>query len=300
MEQLEFKGMNTTIYIEVSNCVNSNWQEYIRHWFLYVEREWSRFREDNELAEVNNLLLNQELRINPFLLDILWQAEGYREKTNGLFNPYLKRQMEMNGYNRSFPFQSSLIENGLIEQPCLTSPFLIDRQKNTITRKGKGEIDLGGIAKGYAVEQAAKWLKKTGKAAFGIVDGGGDITVWSDGSKLWRIGVAHPMDQEKEVGQFSMYNGSIATSNSIYRSWKQGETVKHHILDGRTGLPVRSGIIQATVITTNCLDAEVTAKLLFILNQEKRAKCLPKINHEIQYLLVTEAEEIIKGWDVHE
>ncbi|WP_342431510.1 hypothetical protein [Neobacillus sp. FSL H8-0543] len=58
---------------------------------------------------------------------------------------------------------------------------------------------------------------------YGIVDGGGDMAMWSNGDKTWKIGVMDPFDEEKHIG-FFIKNGGIATSNIIYRSWMQGES----------------------------------------------------------------------------
>lgn len=295
------EAMNTVFYAGVSNCVIANWQDHIRNWFAYVEREWSRFREDNELARINALAIGSELQIHPLLLDLLQKADSLREKTKGYFNPYLKKYMENNGYNRSFPFQIACATvKTVLEAPHYEKTFLFDKEKSTICRIGYGEIDLGGIGKGYAVETAAQWLKNTGNAAFGIVDGGGDMTVWSDGSKLWRIGIAHPIETGKEIGQFSLYDGSVATSNRLYRCWKDGDVMKHHILDGHTGKPVHSNIIQATVITESLLDAEAAAKLSFMVSLSELDVSFSEINREIQFVLMTENGEVIKGWDVHE
>jgi thiamine biosynthesis lipoprotein len=88
--------------------------------------------------------------------------------------------------------------------------------------------------------------------------------VSSDGEKEWKIGVAHPIEKDQVIALFRLKNGSIATSNILYRSWKQGNEQKHHILDGQTGLPVESSMIQCTVVCNNLLDAEVLAKLCFM------------------------------------
>ena len=125
-------------------------------------------------------------------------------------------------------------------------------------------FNLGGIGKGYAVESAASWLKQFAGATNGIVDGGGDISVWSNDEKEWKIGISDPFDQDTDIKQITLKNGSIATSNIVYRSWWQGNQKKHHIINGKTGKPVDSEILQATVVTTNCLDAEVSAKLCFM------------------------------------
>jgi thiamine biosynthesis lipoprotein ApbE len=65
-------------------------------------------------------------------------------------------------------------------------------------------------------------------------------------------------------------------------------------------MPVHSHIIQATVITANLLDAEAVAKLSFMVSKSELEKYASEINREIQYVLITENGEVIKGWDIYE
>jgi thiamine biosynthesis lipoprotein len=263
---LQLKAMNSTFYIQVKECLNKDWKNIISGWIQYVEREWSRFRINNDLYRLNELTLGEQMIVPPPLFDIIQKAENYRKKTKGLFSPYLLKQIQFHGYDQPFPFSSALTHK--FEFPSIDNnkdgPFEFDQNTYTIKRISPGKLDLGGIGKGYAVQSAAKWLKEIGQVQAGIVDGGGDITVWSDGAKEWLIGVAHPYEKNKEIAQFRVKNGSIATSNIIYRRWNQGDVQKHHLLNGKTGFPVESSIIQATVVSENLLDAEVAAKLYFM------------------------------------
>lgn len=268
MQTFSINIMNTNFYFIVSNCCFPDWQEQIISWLSYVEKEWSRFHEHNELAKLNQLSKGGMIQLSVPLYDVLKKANDYFTRTGGLFSPYLKRQMEENGYTKSFPFTfspSKRIEEKTIEaQPFI---FLKDKivLKNTIE-----EVDLGGFAKGYVVERIATWLKNFGKATFGLVDGGGDIRVWSDGEKEWTIGLAHPILEGKEIGAIRMKNGAVATSNRLYRSWTDGYKRKHHILNGISGEPAVTDIIQATVVTRNLLEGEVAAKMCFLLKEEKQ------------------------------
>lgn len=294
---LTFEAMNTTFYIEVSNCRLSNWREGIYAWVHYVEQEWSRFLPNNELDKVNQLEMTENMVLTPPLFDVLQSAEGYRRRTNGLFSPYLLPQMQYHGYDQSFPFSSSTTISQIMPAVFENegNPFLFDIGTGTVTRIADGKIDLGGIGKGYAVQAAAHWLKKIGKAEAGIVDGGGDMTVWSNGQKEWKIGIAHPYQPDVEIAQFPITNGSIATSNIVYRSWNCGNQQKHHLLNGKTGFPVESNIVQATVITETCLDAEVMAKLCFMAEEERVTDLLNSIKPNSSFFLVTEKGTIIKS-----
>lgn len=287
--------MNTSFYFSVAESKITNWKEVMTGWVTSIEQEWSRFRVNNELDQLNHLEIGEKMSVSPPLFDILNKAEGYRLKTKGLFSPYLLTQMQFHGYDHSFPFDFSNSVNEVIPFVYRNEigPFEFDHQEGTIKRMNDGKVDLGGIGKGYTVNAAARWLKHIGEVPSGMVDGGGDITVWSNGEKEWTIGVAHPYQNDVDIAQFRLKNGSIATSNIVHRSWKQGKEKKHHLLNGKTGLPVESDIIQATVISENCLDAEVAAKLCFMEDQQKLSNLLKKINLNLTYLLVTSNGNII-------
>jgi thiamine biosynthesis lipoprotein len=286
--ELAFQAMNTNFFVSISNSLMMNWKEHMINWFEYVEKEWSRFQGDNELSLLNDTKIGETLILSPPLFDILVKSDDYHQKTRGLFSPYLMEQIQLHGYDRSFPFEEAEIKERTsfqsnAKQP---TPFTFNKAELSVTRVANGKVDLGGIGKGYAVESAANWLQRIADATSGIVDGGGDISVWSNGEKDWKIGIADPYDQNKEIKQITLKNGSVATSNIVYRSWKQGNEMKHHILNGRTGLPVDTGIVQATVVTSNCLDAEVCAKLCFMENGPALEKLLSDINSNYKAVLI--------------
>ena len=282
--------MNTQFYIEVSDHTVPNWKKPIEEWLRYVDSEWSRFQKNNELDQINQAPKGTELVLSPPLFECIWLADQYRIKTRDRFSPYLKKALEQQGYSQSFPFLSSEI-TALEAFQIEDQPFLF-KEGHTVIKNTERQIDLGGIGKGYAVQGAAKWLQEHG-AAYGLVDGGGDMTVWSDGEKQWTISVADAWDNSKEVGVFKFKNASIATSNRVYRSWSKGEEHKHHLLDGRTGEVLQSDIVQATVIAESCVEAEVAAKMCFLLNGEEREQWFREQMPHVHFLLIKEDGELV-------
>ena len=86
--------------------------------------------------------------------------------------------------------------------------------------------------------------------------------------KTWTIGIAHPFHIHEEISSIRIQNGAIATSNRIFRSWKQQGKEKHHLLDGRTGEVIISPILQTTIITNSLCQAEVATNWLLLNEQE--------------------------------
>lgn len=286
--------MNTTFHICIENSKGVEWKEPVISFLRYICREFSRFRKNNELWRLNEAPRNEPVRVSPVLYDMLKKAEEYRRKTGGRFSPYLLIPLEKHGYNRSFPFQTADNEITDIRYENETEP-LIFQEDCQVVKKTDQKIDLGGIAKGYAVEAAAKWLRRNTRSKYGIVDGGGDLSVWSNGEKIWKIGITDPFDEKKTLGSFTIRNGGISTSNIVYRSWVQGNERKHHLLDGRTGMPVTSDIVQATVVTEHCLDAEVAAKVCFMADDASVDSVLAGFCGKFSYLLVKTDKTIVMG-----
>ena len=294
MDSFEMKVMNTTFYIEISNSVILDWKDIVSSLLKYFEREFSRFHTNNELWRLNQLEKNSTAFVSPVLYDLLKRADDYYLKTDGRFSPYLLTQLEAHGYDQSFPFKTSKTPFVPIDYR-MESQQLLFHGNCKIEKKTENKMDLGGIAKGYAVESIAKWLKKYNHSKFGIVDGGGDMAVWSNGEKTWNIGVMDPFNNENEIGSFKIQNGGIATSNIVYRSWWQDGMKKHHLLDGRTGSPVESKIVQATVVSHQCLDAEIGAKICFMEEPMSVKNVLKRISNEFNFVLVKPDGELVKG-----
>ena len=125
-------------------------------------------------------------------------------------------------------------------------------------------LDLGGIAKGWAADQAARRLGIYGPA---LIDAGGDIAVSAPPSngERWPIGVADPSEPDRKLELLLIAQGGVATSGRDYRRWQRNGVWQHHIIDPRTGQPAETDIIAVTVIAPTAIQAETAAKRVFIL-----------------------------------
>ncbi|MGE7916934.1 FAD:protein FMN transferase [Lysinibacillus xylanilyticus] len=289
MDTLTLQMMNTEFYIAMPRGVHITWKEKAEKWLQYVAKEWSRFQPNNELSQLNDLKMGETLHISSLLYECLVQADHYYQLSNGLFSPYLKLQLEQHGYNQSFPFitaKSTSLQN---KPPIAGQPFqfLGDGQ---VMKVAQQEIDLGGFAKGYAIEKLANWLEQEVSSDFGLIDGGGDLKMWSSGEKTWTIGVADAWNIDKEISSIKMKTGAIATSNQVYRSWTQGTMKKHHLLNGQTGEIANTEVLQASVVTSSLCDAEVGAKLCFLMKEDELQQWFEKNCQQSARFIVKEGQ----------
>jgi len=131
-------------------------------------------------------------------------------------------------------------------------------------------LDLGGVAKGYAVDRVCVVLQEVGVTA-AMVWAGGDLKVFGrkPDREPWRVAVRHPRDLEQYTAVLELYeDAAVATSGDYERYFEvDGGGRYHHILDPETGYPSIASI-SATVVAESCTDADAIATALFVLGPE--------------------------------
>jgi thiamine biosynthesis lipoprotein len=151
-------------------------------------------------------------------------------------------------------------------------------------------LDLGGIAKGYAVERAAELLSEGGGGC--LVKAGGDMAVRgrrADG-RSWLIGIQHPRDPSKLFTKVRLEGKkAIATSGDYERFFLEDGVRYHHIFDPRSGWPAR-GVASVSVIAESCELADAWATAAFVLGPEDGVRFLEE-EPEIEGLILVETEK---------
>lgn len=153
-------------------------------------------------------------------------------------------------------------------------------------------LDFGGIAKGYAVGEALKVLKKEGITS-ALIDAGGDIFTLGKrpGGKPWKVGVKDPRG-EGMLGYLEMTDLSIACSGDYERFFMKDGKRYHHIFNDKTGYPADGGLISASIIYGDCTLTDVWTKVLFVLGPEKGMELVKK-KPGMEAIMVTSAGKVL-------
>ena len=130
-------------------------------------------------------------------------------------------------------------------------------------------LDLGAIAKGWAVDRAMEKMMARG-IRNAIIDAGGDLRVIGarPGKDFWRIGVQHPRDPGALLMTFELKDTAIVTSGDYERFFMADGVRYHHILDPATGQPAR-GCQSVTVLAPTAAEADACATAAFVLGPSK-------------------------------
>ena len=242
-----FRAMGTEIEVFVQGVAGDCWDE-VEEEFERLEQSMSRFRPDSELSR-----LNRDGRIvgSRSLVDVVTAALEARESSGGLFDPTVHDAVVAAGYDRTFERlgESRARRHGAV--PCGGEVAVTGSR---IVLSPGVRLDLGGIAKGYAVDRAAELLSGAGPC---LVSAGGDVSVRGG---AWPVGVETP----DGTITLLLEEGGLATSGSDRRRWATEDGTAHHLIDPRTGAPAETDILRATVVAETTLRAEVLAKTAYL------------------------------------
>lgn len=228
------------------------------------DRRFSRFRDDSELSLVN-ARAGRPVSVSAPFIALLRFALRAAAETDGLFDPTVLPVLRAAGYDRDF----EAIEVGASPEPPSTplGPAGMWRRIALVGRDvllpDGAALDLGGVAKGWAVDRA---VERLGALPWAAVNAGGDLRVVGrppPGEVL--VGVEDPRHPGIEIGRMVLTGGAVATSSVTRRSWGRGW---HHLIDPRTSLPADTDVLQATVFAPTCAEAEVRAKWALLVGPE--------------------------------
>jgi len=168
--------------------------------------------------------------------------------------------------------------------------ILINEKNKKITFAKKGmKIDLGGIAKGYAVDCAVEVIKRNGIKT-GMVNAGGDIRVF--GSKVWKIALQNPRDKNDFIIILKIKNKAITTSGDYERYFFLDKTKISHIINPLSGYSADESI-SSTIIADNAADADALATATFVLGAKNGVK-LVQLCKVAECLIIDKERKIYK------
>lgn len=233
-----------------------------------VEATMSRFRSDSDVGRLNSGG-DRWVTVSGDTAEVLTRALRWAAASDDRFDPCLGRASDLwdvTGRDTPPParetrrFAGVRLWTRLEVDPVAGAP----RARLTST---SAAVDLGAIAKGFAVDRAARALR-----VFGVTDGlvnvGGDLValgVDADGDP-WRIGVRSPFEPDRLAATVAISDAAVATSGDYLRYFEHGGRRYHHLLDPRTGTPYRTAVRSLTVRADRCVDADAASTALFGLD----------------------------------
>lgn len=260
------KIMNTDILCEIAfhdgqeELATRNLEEL----FLNMERfegRYSRFKENNLLWHWNH---SQSMKIDGEFFELLAAAQYFYRQTGGLFDPSILPVLDKEGYT-----------GASYRPPTLHTPAFstlrLDRATRSTEKPNALFLDLGGIGKGYIVDQEVARLNQHFDNF--LIDAGGDIYArggnQKEGYPYWAVAVEHPLPDHESSALLLLRDMAVATSGRNRRHWKKNGEDKHHLIDPLTEKSAAGDYLSVTVVAGSTVAADVLAKWLFIAGREQ-------------------------------
>ncbi len=244
MEHLEFQALGTTVRVEANRA------QWAAGEVLRLEQLLTRFG-DSPLTRLNR----ESSILNPpsELVEALKHAQDVAERTRGLVTPTVLVALEASGYDRSIEqvrASPRAVFTGRVTVPDWREVRISSER---ITLSLGTQLDLGGTAKTWIIERIAKMLE----GDF-LIDAGGDIILRQ--SIPFALEIEHPFGGEALNLELPAGRWGVATSSTLKRAWRGG----HHLIDPRSGQPLRSRFVQVSAVTKLATEAEVLTKLALL------------------------------------
>ncbi len=235
-------------------------------------------------------------QISPDLAAMLADATQLSQQSAGLFNPAIGNLISTWGFQRD-EFSAVNIDAEQISALVKDHPQMTDivlKGNRIYSTNPAVKLDLGGYAKGYALDLAAHYLRQQHVKNALINIGGNIIAIGQHGNQPWRVGIQHPR-QPNAIATLDLPDGwAIGTSGDYQRYFMYGGKRYCHIIDPRTGYPVSH--TQAVTVLVPPSDhagvlSDVASKPIFIQTPDNRSKAAQAF--AIQHFMVIDAKSTI-------
>ena len=249
-----------------------------------LDKKLCAYKQNSEVYKINHAGAKRATKVSSDCFYVMKQALILCEKTGGAFDITIKPVADLWGFGSENPHVPTQAELDKALSCVSYKDVLLDEQAQTVTLQKDGmAIDLGGIAKGYCADEAAKVLAQAG-IQNGYLDFGGNvITMGEKPLGLWDriksfsatrpflVGIQDPGEARGQmIGVYTTDGGvcSVVTSGGYERFFEEKGQAYHHILDPKTGKQPQNDIISVTVIGDSSLTCDALSTALFVLGQD--------------------------------
>lgn len=236
--------------------------------FEEVDSRLSTWRPDSELSKVNATAQLYSIQVAPSTYSVIDEALSMARQSRGAFDPTVLPLVKLWGFRSENPAPAP---NGDLLRATLSTIdyrlVAMDPTDRSVRFCAPGvQLDLGGIAKGHALELAADAMKAEGVCA-GMLDLGGGIYVFSGGADEL-IGIIDPRGSSVPLLAVELAEGAVATSGQYERSRSDGNQTWGHVIDPRNGLPCED-LLSVTIISRKAMLADATATACLVLGLDE-------------------------------
>lgn len=246
-----------------------------------IESKMSINIENSEINKINNNSGKSYVTVSPETYFVVEKGKYYSSLSNGSFDISIGPLVKLWGIGNKdakVPLQNDI--DKALSKIDYNNILLKESDKSIMLAKEGMIVDLGGIAKGYAADAVAEFLKSK-NINRAIIDLGGNVLVLGGKSETekWSIGIQNPFEpRNKYIGILNVMDKTVVTSGVYERYFYENNKRYHHILDPFTGYPVENSLMSVSIVADKSIDADGLSTTVFALGLEKGAKLIEKLD----------------------
>ncbi|MDD2680203.1 MAG: FAD:protein FMN transferase [Candidatus Omnitrophica bacterium] len=244
--------------------------------FKRIESLLSRYDPKSEISRLNE---SGSLKVSPETFYIIQKSKEFWSATNGAFDITTGVLTDLWGFkDRRYCLpKEEEIKKAL--KLIGSDKIILQDIKSVVQFKLSGmKLDLGAIAKGYALDCAASKLKEAGIKSC-LINAGGQVYCLGDKfSQPWRVAIKEARGKASN-SYLELKDRCVATSGDYERCFFKNKKRYAHIFNPQTGYPAESGVISVSVIAADALSADALATAIFVLGKEKGEALARKFNN---------------------
>jgi|LSQX01.2.fsa_nt_gb thiamine biosynthesis lipoprotein len=259
-----------------------------------IEEDMTINKQGGEINSLNGSAGKGYVNLSQDTLYVLAEALRISEASNGAFDVTvgpLVKAWGVSDKNPIVPLDND-IKNLLNLVNYKDLQINMNESKAKLNKEGQ-IVDVGGIAKGYATDEALDIYRENGvKSA--LISLGGNVAALGckpDGS-YWRIGIRNPRGAEGSyIGVVSVKDQSVVSSGDYERNFEKDGIMYHHIIDPETGYPAKSGLIATTIVSDISIEADALSTTVFVLGLDKGMEFIEGLDG-VEAVFITEDKKI--------
>jgi thiamine biosynthesis lipoprotein len=236
-----------------------------------IDRLMSHYKADSPLSRINREAAQHPVAVEPELFDFIADAMRYNRESGGAFDITVGPLMKAWGFFRGDGHMPSGDELAAARRHVGATHVVLNPADRTIAFDEPGvELDLGGIAKGYAVDRAIGLLKRRQIAAALVSSGGSTIYGLGapPGRNGWDVTIQDPIDARKTAHTVTLKDRALSVAGRSEKSFESGGVRYSHIMDPRTGRPVQ-GLLTVAVLAGTGTAGDALDDALFVMGPER-------------------------------
>ena len=244
-----------------------------------IDRLMSHYKPESPLSRLNRDAAAGPVVVTPELFDFIAECLRYSRESDGAFDITVGPLMKTWGFFRGGGHLPSAPEIEDVRGRIGYAHVVLDARARTIRFDRPGiELDLGGIAKGYAVDRVVELLRREHVAAALVSAGGSTIFALGapPGREAWDVDIQDPVDTGRVALTVHLKDRALSVSGTSEKSFERDGIVYSHIMDPRTGRPVQ-GVLSVAVLAATGTAGDALDDALFVQGVERSRAYLRRL-----------------------